>query len=176
MGFKKEAYSLPVRVNPIPRQVPPQVWYLRTVSATVLAGVLPFGVVFVELTVILGSMWQHRFYYMFGFLFLVFIVMVVTIAEVCIVLVYLQLCSENYNWWWRSYLAGGSVAIFLFLYSTYYYLRHVHLIGLGGMVSAFIHVGYTFILAAVFFVLCGFIGLASCFYFCRLIYGAVKID
>ena len=33
----------PVRVNPIPRQIPPGPKYLRPWAATLLAGILPFG-------------------------------------------------------------------------------------------------------------------------------------
>eukprot|EP00294_Goniomonas_avonlea_P000216 CAMPEP_0114552816 /NCGR_PEP_ID=MMETSP0114-20121206/7323_1 /TAXON_ID=31324 /ORGANISM="Goniomonas sp, Strain m" /LENGTH=651 /DNA_ID=CAMNT_0001737711 /DNA_START=13 /DNA_END=1968 /DNA_ORIENTATION=- len=176
LGFKREGYTVPTRTNPIPRQIPPQVWYLRSGPACLMAGVLPFGVVFVELAVILGSIWQHRFYYMFGFLFLVFIILVITIIEVSIVLVYLQLCAENYNWWWRSFFSGGSMALYIFLYSVYYYTRHVHLVGLGGLLSCVIFIGYAFIVCLTLFVLCGFTSVMAAFFFNRVIYGSVKID
>jgi transmembrane 9 superfamily member 2/4 len=44
---------------------------MRSVWSVLMGGVLPFGVVFVELFFILSSIWQHRFYYLFGFMFLV---------------------------------------------------------------------------------------------------------
>ena len=50
-----------------------------------LAGVLPFGAVFVELFFIVSSIWQHKFYYMFGFLLLVFLIFCITCAEVSVV-------------------------------------------------------------------------------------------
>jgi len=40
-----------------------------------------------------------QFYYLFGFLFLVFIILIITCAEITIVLCYFQLCSEDYHWW-----------------------------------------------------------------------------
>ncbi|VDK67446.1 unnamed protein product [Onchocerca ochengi] len=43
------AYSHPVRTNQIPRQVPEQPWYLHTLPCMLLAGILPFGAVFIEL-------------------------------------------------------------------------------------------------------------------------------
>jgi hypothetical protein len=49
------------------------------------AGVLPFGAVFVELFFIVSSIWQHKFYYMFGFLLLVFLIFCITCAEVSVV-------------------------------------------------------------------------------------------
>ena len=38
---------------------------------------------------------------MFGFLFLVFIILVISCSQISIVMVYFQLCGEDYNWWWR---------------------------------------------------------------------------
>lgn len=49
-------------------------------------------------------------YYVFGFLLLVLAILAVTCAEISIVMCYFQLCSEDYNWWWRSFLAAGSSA------------------------------------------------------------------
>lgn len=58
---------------------------------------------------------------MFGFLFIVFIILIITCAEVTIVLCYWQLCNEDYHWWWRSYLTPGSSALYLYLYSVLYF-------------------------------------------------------
>ena len=38
-------------------------------------------------------------------------------AEITIVMCYFQLCAEDYNWWWRSFLTAGSSGLYLFLYS-----------------------------------------------------------
>uniref|UniRef100_A0A915Q0X6 Transmembrane 9 superfamily member n=1 Tax=Setaria digitata TaxID=48799 RepID=A0A915Q0X6_9BILA len=40
-GYRKQAYSHPVRTNQIPRQVPEQPWYLHTLPCMLLAGILP---------------------------------------------------------------------------------------------------------------------------------------
>merc|ERR1712216_240688 len=53
--------------------------------AVLIGGVLPFGAVFIELFFILTSIWLQQFYYIFGFLALVFIILVVTCAEITIV-------------------------------------------------------------------------------------------
>lgn len=41
-------------------QVPEQVWYMKTLPSVMMAGVLPFGVVFVELFFILRSPCPER--------------------------------------------------------------------------------------------------------------------
>ncbi|PSS01976.1 Transmembrane 9 superfamily member 7 like [Actinidia chinensis var. chinensis] len=58
-----------------------------------------FGAVFIELFFILTAIWLNQFYYIFGFLFIVFIILLVTCAELAILLCYCQLCSEDYYWW-----------------------------------------------------------------------------
>lgn len=78
----------------IPRQIPDQSWYMQSVFSVVIGGILPFGAVFIELFFILSSVWLNQFYYVFGFLALVVLILVITCSEISIVLVYFQLCSE----------------------------------------------------------------------------------
>jgi transmembrane 9 superfamily protein 2/4 len=96
-GFKKLLADDPVRTNKIPRQIPEQAWYMRPVFSILIGGILPFGAVFIELFFIVTSIWQDQFYYIFGFLFIVFLVLIIICAEITIVLCYFQLCSEDYH-------------------------------------------------------------------------------
>jgi len=72
-----------------------------------IGGILPFGACFVEFFFILSAMWMNPYYYVFGFTLLVFLILITTCAEITVVLIYFQLCSEDYNWWWRSFLTAG---------------------------------------------------------------------
>merc|ERR1719301_104467 len=85
-GFRKATIELPVRTNQIPRQIPEQPWFIHPVFTLMVGGVLPFGAVFTELFFIMSSLWQHQFYYLFGFLALVLIILIVTCAEISIAL------------------------------------------------------------------------------------------
>eukprot|EP00270_Netrium_digitus_P001486 TRINITY_DN1161_c0_g1_i1.p1 TRINITY_DN1161_c0_g1~~TRINITY_DN1161_c0_g1_i1.p1 ORF type:complete len:658 (+),score=199.18 TRINITY_DN1161_c0_g1_i1:265-1974(+) len=172
-GFKKPAIEDPVRTNKIPRQIPEQPWYMRPVFSILIGGILPFGAVFIELFFILTSIWLHQFYYIFGFLFIVFIILIITCAEITIVLCYFQLCSEDYHWWWRAYLTSGSSALYLFLYAAFYFFTKLEI---SKVVSGVLYFGYMVIISYCFFVLTGTIGFYACFWFVRTIYASVKID
>jgi len=50
--------------------------YLKPVPSMLLVGILPFGAIFVELYFIMNSIWFHKVYYMFGFLFICYGIMV----------------------------------------------------------------------------------------------------
>merc|ERR1719159_1261351 len=117
-GFRKEPIELPVRTNQVPRQIPAQPWFIQPLFTCLVGGLLPFGAVFTELFFIMSSLWQHQFYYLFGFLALVLIILIMTCAEISIALTYFQLTSEDYRWWWRSFAASASSAVYVFLYSV----------------------------------------------------------
>jgi len=74
---------------------------------------------------LLQAIWENQFYYLFGFLFLVFIILIIACSEVAIVMVYFQLCGEDYHWWWRSFILSGSSSFYVLAYSFVYYYTKV---------------------------------------------------
>merc|ERR1719487_1343562 len=126
-GFRKDAIELPVRTNQLHRQIAAQPWFMGPLFTSLVGGVLPFGAVFTELFFIMSSLWQHQFYYLFGFLALVLIILIVTCAEISIALTYFQLTSEDYNWWWRSFFASAVSALYIFLYSCLYFTTRLQI-------------------------------------------------
>merc|ERR1711879_601865 len=172
-GYKKAPVSLPVRTNQIPRQIPAQPWYISGVFSSLVGGILPFGAVFTELFFIMSSIWQHQFYYLFGFLMLVIVILVITCAEISITLTYFQLTNEDYNWFWRSFFASASSAIYVFFYSCLYFYTRMQI---GHYVGALLYFGYMFVLSYTFALLTGSIGFTATFFFVKVIYGSIKID
>merc|ERR1719486_1912026 len=172
-GFRKGAIELPVRVNQIPRQIPEQPWYIGSVFTSLVGGILPFGAVFTELFFIMSSIWQHLYYYLFGFLLLVILILIVTCAEISITLTYFQLTNEDYNWFWRSFAASASSSLYVFLYSCLYYFTRLQI---GHYVGAMVYFGYMFIMSYTFALITGSIGFSGTFFFVRAIYGSIKID
>merc|ERR1719277_862918 len=172
-GFRQPKVELPVKVCAIPRQVPEQPWFAQPLFTSLVGGVLPFGAVFTELFFIMASIWQHQFYYLFGFLALVLVILLVTCAEISIALTYFQLTSEDYRWWWRSFLSSASSAFYVFLYSILYFSSRLQI---EKAVSTLLYFGYMSLISIIFFLLTGSVGALAAFVFVKTIYSSIKID
>jgi transmembrane 9 superfamily protein 2/4 len=147
--------------------------YLSLPIAMLLGGFLPFGAIFVELFYILSSVWSNKVFYLFGFLLVVSVFLIVTNSLMSVILTYLQLCSEDYSWWWRSFLISGSTGIYVFCYGLFYYSTRLN-IEAGS--SSVMYFGYTFILSLFIFLMTGSIGFLASFLFVKNMYNSIKID
>lgn len=172
LGTRAESIDFPVRTNQIPREIPSQKYpsWLLVLGA----GTLPFGTLFIELFFIFSSIWLGRFYYVFGFLLVVFILLVVVCCEVSVVLTYMHLCVEDWRWWWKAFFASGSVSFFVFLYSINYLVFELR--SLSGPVSAMLYLGYSLIMVLAIMLSTGTIGFLMSFYFVHYLFSSVKID
>nr|XP_033770538.1 transmembrane 9 superfamily member 4 isoform X2 [Geotrypetes seraphini] len=172
-GFRKQPYDNPVRTNQIPRQIPEQRWYMNRFIGILMAGILPFGAMFIELFFIFSAIWENQFYYLFGFLFLVFIILVVSCSQISIVMVYFQLCAEDYRWWWRTFLVSGGSAFYVLIYAIFYFVNKLDIVE---FIPSLLYFGYTALMVLSFWLLTGTIGFYAAYMFIRKIYAAVKID
>ena len=68
-----------------------------------------YSAVSVELYYIFATTWGHEQYTLYGILFVVYIILLSVTVCISIALTYFQLSSEDYRWWWRSFLSrqGG---------------------------------------------------------------------
>ncbi|TLD38462.1 multispanning membrane protein [Venturia nashicola] len=170
------AWEHPVKPTVIPRQIPVQSWYMKSALQTILvAGLIPFAVVFIELLFVFKSIWLDKsgYYYVFGFLAVVCGILIITVIEVTVVATYIQLCSENYHWWWHSFFVGGASSVWIFAYCVWYYVFKLHV---TGFVSSILFFTYSFLACTVYGLLTGTIGFLAAYAFVRRIYGAVKVD
>ena len=99
-------------------------------------------------------------------------ILVLTCAEISIVLNYFSLCAEDYRWWWKSFLTSGATAIYVFLYSVIYFAR------LEGQmaVTYMLYFGYMGVISLGVFLITGTVGFWSCLYFNYSIYQSVRVD
>jgi len=172
-GAKHNAIRHPVRVNAIPRQIPPTPKYLRPWAAALLSGILPFGAAFVELYFVLSSLFASRAYYAFGFLALTALVVALTTATVTILFTYFALCAEEYRWHWRAFLTGGGSAIWLLAYGIFYWASRL---SLDSFSSVVLYLGYLSLLVLFSFLINGTIGFVASYWAVRRLYSAIRID
>lgn len=174
IAAKQPIITYPTRTNQIPRHVPPPHWASHPYVLFAAAGLLPFGTIFVELYFAMTSIWQGYFYYIFGFCFVVGALTVIITIEVAIVTTYVQLCAEDYQWWWRSFFRGGSLAIYMAIYAVGFLVNTLHL--LSGSLSVLLYLSYMVLILWAVYLAMGTVGFASSFLFTYKIFASVKAD
>lgn len=164
----------PCRVNAIPRPIPDDVpWYGKPSGLIPLAGLLSFGSIFIELYYVLTSLWNYKFYHVYGFLLGVYAILTIVVSMTSIIVVYFSLNAENYLWQWTAFGSGASTAAYVFLYGIYYFLFKTQMHGLLQTVYYF---GYMALISLNLGILCGTIGHGAASRFVRAIFENVKVD
>lgn len=163
----------PCRINPVPRPIPEKKWYLHPIVNVILGGILPFGSIFIEMYFIFTSFWHYKYYYVYGFMLLVYIILIIVTICVTIVSTYFLLNSEDYRWQWTSFLSASSTAIYVYIYSIYYFFVKTNM---SGFFQTSFYFGYMLMFSVGLGILCGAIGFIGTSIFVRRIYQNVKID
>jgi len=172
-GYRKETISFPTVTSTISRAIPVAPPLLNPKIAMACAGMVPFAAAYVELFFIMTSLWMDQYYYVFGFTLIVYLILLITCAEVAILLCYYQLCAENHRWWWYSFCCSGSTAIYLFAYSCVWFKQ---LEASKMLITYMLYFGYMFLIAGAVFLVTGMVGSMSCFWFIRKIFSTIKVD
>lgn len=166
--------SFPCRVNAIPRPIPQDVpWYGKPSGLIPLAGLLSFGSIFIELYYVLTSLWNYKFYHVYGFLFGVYAILTIVVGMTSIIVVYFCLNAENYLWQWTAFGSGASTSIYVFLYGVYYYVFKTQM---HGTLQFCFYFGYMALISINLGLLCGTLGHAAASRFVRAIFQNVKVD
>ncbi|XP_047333661.1 transmembrane 9 superfamily member 1-like [Impatiens glandulifera] len=163
----------PCRVKTIPRPIPEKKWYLTPSVVSLMGGLLPFGSIFIEMYFVFTSFWNYKVYYVYGFMLLVFVILVIVTVCVTIVGTYFLLNAENYHWQWTSFFSAASTAVYVYLYSIYYY--HVKT-KMSGFFQTSFYFGYTLMFCLGLGILCGAVGFLGSNLFVRRIYRNIKCD
>ncbi|KAJ8537190.1 hypothetical protein K7X08_035591 [Anisodus acutangulus] len=167
----RSEFQAPCHTTKCPREVPPQHWYRGVITQMALAGVLPFAVIYIELYYIFASVWGHRIYTIYSILFVVFILLLITTVLVSVAMTYFQLAREDHQWWWRSFLCGGSTGLYLFGYSFYYYFERSDM---NGVMQTSFFFGYMACISYGVFLMLGTVSFHASLLFVRLLYGCIK--
>ncbi|CCG20705.1 endosomal transmembrane protein [Candida orthopsilosis Co 90-125] len=161
-------------------------WTLRTIYRSIspvsyfknvlVFGLIPFGIVYVELLFVFNSVWLEKttFYYMYGFLFITTVMLLIIIIELTIVAIYISLVYYNdANWTWLSFKVGSSIAWYIYAYSIYYFIT---VLNIDDFVSSLLYFSYMGLACFIISIACGAVGVITGLLFIRKIYGAVKLE
>ncbi|KAK7200635.1 endosomal integral membrane protein [Novymonas esmeraldas] len=165
--------SMPVKINAIPRTIPPQPWYMKSPLSYIALGIVPLAASYVELQSIFSSVWLGVVYHMFSFLTAAFLLVLVIVAQVSVFSTYYQLNLLNYHWWWRSFFVSASYGVWLFVYCVFYYWCISMVKGFLGMVLFFGYMGLVCIAVSLLF---GAVGFMASLAFVRIVFASVKVD
>ncbi|KAG6780230.1 hypothetical protein POTOM_013084 [Populus tomentosa] len=146
----------PCRVKTIPRPIPEKKWYLTPSVVSMMGGLLPFGSIFIEMYFVFTSFWNYKVYYVYGFMLLVFLILMIVTVCVTIVGTYFLLNAENYHWQWTSFFSAASTAVYVYLYSIYYYYVKTKM---SGFFQTSFYFGYTLMFCLGLGILCGEFGI-----------------
>eukprot|EP00252_Welwitschia_mirabilis_P021822 TRINITY_DN5713_c0_g1_i3.p1 TRINITY_DN5713_c0_g1~~TRINITY_DN5713_c0_g1_i3.p1 ORF type:complete len:589 (-),score=72.83 TRINITY_DN5713_c0_g1_i3:295-2061(-) len=163
----------PCRVKTIPRPIPEKKWYLTPTVVSLMGGLLPFGSIFIEMYFVFTSFWNYKVYYVYGFMLLVFLILIIVTVCVTIVGTYFLLNAENYHWQWTSFFSAASTACYVYLYSIYYYYMKTKM---SGFFQTSFYFGYTLMFCLGLAILCGAVGYIGSTLFVRRIYRNIKCD
>ncbi|KAL4352212.1 hypothetical protein GQ457_06G026320 [Hibiscus cannabinus] len=169
----KTEFQAPCRTTKYPREIPPLPWYRKTLPQMAMAGFLPFSAIYIELYYIFASVWGHRIYTIYSILFIVFIILLIVTAFITVALTYFQLAAEDHEWWWRSFLCGGSTGLFIYAYCLYYYNARSDM---SGFMQTSFFFGYMACVCYGFFLMLGAIGFRASMFFVRHIYRSIKCE
>lgn len=165
--------NYPCRVKRIPSPIPEKQWYLKPSVIALAGGLLPFGSIFIEMYFIFTSFWSYKVYYVYGFMLLVFCILLVVTVCVTIVGTYFLLNAENYKWHWTSFGMAASTALYVFLYALHYFHFRTKMTGLFQICFYF---GYTTMFCLGLALMTGAAGHMAAAAFVRTIYRNVKCD
>lgn len=95
---------------------------------------------------------SEQVYYVYGFMLLVFLILIIVTVCVTIVGTYFLLNAENYHWQWTSFFSAASTAVYVYLYSIYYYYAKTKM---SGFFQTSFYFGYTLMFCLGLGILCG---------------------
>jgi len=172
-AFKAKAMEFPTKTSTIARVIPQSSLLLNPKLMMCLTGLLPFAGAYVEIFFMMTSLWMDQYFYIFGFTFVVYLIVLVTCAEITVLLCYYQLCAENHRWWWFSFLSSGSLAFYVFAFACFWFRQ---LESSSVFLTYMLYFGYMFLISLGIFLVTGMVGSTACFFVIRYMFSTIKVD
>lgn len=172
-GYLAKSDKPVVNVSPVRRTIPPQpVWMSIFVIAPVF-GAIQFASMYAEFGYLIDSVFKSSMYSMFGFLLVDCVLLLLVVALLCVVQTYMQLCYQNYEWQWRSFIVGASGTLYMFAYSCIYLFTQMKL---ARLMSDLVFLVYVEVFLLCYAVAAGAVGVGASYMFVNYIYKDIRND
>ncbi|CAO3594751.1 unnamed protein product [Absidia cylindrospora] len=171
-GDRCERIEHPVRTTQMPRIIPNKRWYQQYNISILFGGIIPFAIMFIDFNELLKSSWQGELYISISHLTLACLIMEVITSQVTVILVFFQLCNEDYHWWWMSFIIGASSSMYMFMYGVIYYITKTNI---DGIYSGMIYIINLLLACSLAGLATGSLGFFSAYWMIRRIYSSVKV-
>ncbi|XP_014234671.1 transmembrane 9 superfamily member 4-like [Trichogramma pretiosum] len=171
-GYHKKPFFYTVKNNHKPKKISNLIW-LVNLAISLLMGIIPFAVSWIDITYIMTSVWKNYVYNASGFPFIIFIHLVISCYGITITMVYCQLAAEDHRWWWGSFTFGGASAAYIQLYSIHFFFKKLYITELAPTLMYF---GYMGLVVITYWLFTGTISFFISYMFIRKIYAVVKLE
>ena len=151
-------------------------WLQFKPTQLLIAGIIPFSTIWIELEFILKATWGYQTYTFWGLLAIQFILVLAVSCSITVLLLVCEIAKNGIadgSWWWSTYLNGCMTGVVVYVYSFYYYF---HRSGMNGVLQTSFYFGYMAIISFAFFLMLGSAGFQFSLQFVKYIYSRVKCD
>lgn len=163
----------PARTKKIPSPIPNKPWHRSRAAVCLLAGLLPFLSILVEVSYVFAALWNYKVLYLYWTLLLALALLLAAAALSSVVAVYSLLCAEDHRWHWAAFGAGFSPAAYVFVYCVRYFFVGTRM---GGIFQGCFYFGWSLLLSLALGTATGSVGFLASAAFVRRIYRSVKCD
>ena len=166
-GYVQKATVVMPRLGKVIRPIPPQPYHMSIFVIAPVFGFIQFAAIYAEFSYLIDSIFKSHMYAMFSFLLLNFILQVLIISLLSCIQTYMQLCYQNYEWWWRSFIVGASCAIYIALYAIWYLATQMNISDVASDIGFLI---YMYVFVGCYIFAAGAISTQASYFFVSRIY------
>ncbi len=168
-----KSVPFPVKTNRLCREIPKSSIFTSMKFQMTTTGFLAFWSIYLELKFVFQSLWMNsQLYSLYGVLVVAVALLFLLVTVLTVLFAYFHLNAENYKWWWRAFLSGGSVAVFFMIYCGYFYATSP----MYGAVQTSFFFLYSALIGYAIALACGAVTFAATYSFVWFIYSHVKSD
>mmetsp|Transcript_47326 Transcript_47326/g.62610 ORF Transcript_47326/g.62610 Transcript_47326/m.62610 type:complete len:262 (-) Transcript_47326:72-857(-) len=172
-GYMQKAVQIPSPVGTVRRPIPAMPYHMSILVVAPVLGFIQFASMYAEFSYLLDSVFRSHMYAMFGFLLLNMIMQVLIVSLLAILQTYVQLCYQNYEWWWRSFAIGAAGALWMAGYALLFLVTKMKVSDFAGDASFIVYIAV--------FIICygcaaGAVAVNASYYFVSKIYSSIRKD